>query len=50
MNLGIIVSGRPRLNIVKQNDISIVCIHEKKKGFPHLLNVFVPLNTHFVYV
>ena len=34
MKLDILFSGCPRRNIVKQNDISILCIHEKKrKGF-----------------
>ena len=31
MNLDFLFSGCPRWNIVKQNDISILCIHEKKK-------------------
>ena len=31
MHLDSLVSGCRRWNIVKQNDISILCIHEKEK-------------------
>ena len=39
MNLDISVSSRPRWNIVKQIDISILCIHKKEKGFFFVPNV-----------
>ena len=32
MNMDILFSGCPRRNTVKQNDVSILCIHKKEKG------------------